>query len=75
MSKHTVDVYSWEKSQRNWIWVMEADIDTREVVDIKKSYTSERFGQLWEVKIFKASKNTYITLVLDDYGVYELTKN
>jgi hypothetical protein len=65
MARYEVALYSWEKSRQNWIFVMDVGIDPREITKIKwKIGTSDTVGDISEVTLFKAAKNTYVTVAM-----------
>jgi hypothetical protein len=65
MAQYEVALYSWEKSRQRWIFLMDVSIDPREITKIKwKTGTSETVGDISEVTLFKARKNTYVTVAM-----------
>jgi hypothetical protein len=66
MARHSVNVYFWESTDEKWRWGMEVAVESREIVSILKGGYSDRFGQLYELKVFKTRQNTYVTIAIDE---------
>jgi hypothetical protein len=65
MAKYEVALYSWEESRERWVFTMDVWIDPREITKIKwETGTSSTVGDISEVTLFKAAKNTYVTVAM-----------
>jgi hypothetical protein len=65
MAKYEVALYSWEESRKRWVFTMDVWIDPREITKIKwETGTSSTVGDISEVTLFKAAKNTYVTVAM-----------
>jgi hypothetical protein len=65
MAKYQVAVYSWEDSREQWVFVMDAWIDPREITNIKWYIgRSDTIGDISKVTLFKAREYTYVTIAM-----------